>query len=108
MSDENTGIDVLLLENRTFPPSDEFKRDTLVAGTFLYDEANEDYQGFWAKQAAELLTWSKEWDTICEWNLPVLQVVHRWAAERRRELPRPPRRRRQGRQGRDPLRRRAR
>src|SRR4051794_16714006 len=70
MSDENIGIDALLLENRTFPPSDSFKRDTLVAGTFLYDEANEDYQGFWASQASELLTWSKQWDTICEWNLP--------------------------------------
>ena len=63
-------IDDLLLENRTFPPSESFKRDTLVAGTFLYDEAAEDDEGFWARQAAELITWQRPWDTICEWELP--------------------------------------
>ena len=63
-------IDDLASENRTFPPSDEFKKNTLVAGTFLYDEAAQDYQGFWAKQAAELIDWFQDWDTICEWNLP--------------------------------------
>ena len=71
MSDENTGIDALLLENRTFPPSDEFKRDALVAGTFLYDDANEDYQGFWAKQAARAAHLvERSGTTICEWELP--------------------------------------
>ena len=32
------------------------KKDALVTGTWMYDEAAEDYQGFWAKQAGELLT----------------------------------------------------
>ncbi len=63
-------IDDLLLENRKFPPSESFKRQTLVASGFLYDDAAQDYQGFWARQAAELLDWSQEWETICEWNLP--------------------------------------
>ena len=36
----------------------------------MYDEAAADDQGFWARQAAELLDWAKEWDTICEWELP--------------------------------------
>jgi len=63
-------IDALQWEKRTFPPSKEFQRDALVTGTFLYDEAREDDEGFWARQAAELLTWTKEWDTICEWELP--------------------------------------
>jgi len=70
MADESTGIDALLLENRKFPPSDAFKKNALVAGTFMYDDADADYQGFWARQAGDLLTWSREWDTICEWNLP--------------------------------------
>ena len=63
-------IEDYLLEDRTFPPSEEFKKDTLVASPFLYDEANEDWQGFWAKQAAELLDWDEEWHTILEWDLP--------------------------------------
>ena len=36
----------------------------------MYDEAAADDEGFWARQAAELLDWSTEWDTICEWELP--------------------------------------
>jgi acetyl-CoA synthetase len=63
-------IDDLLLENRMFPPPAEFQKNALVAGTFLYDEAAADYQGFWARQAAELLDWDQDWHTICEWNLP--------------------------------------
>ena len=42
----------------------------LVAGPFLYDEADEDYQGFWARQAADLLDWYEEWHTILDWELP--------------------------------------
>ena len=70
MADEHDTIDALLDEQRTFPPSAAFKRDALVADTSLYDDANQDYQGFWARQAAELLDWHREWDTICEWALP--------------------------------------
>ena len=70
MSDNHNTIDDLMLENRKFPPSDDFKRQTLVADTSLYDEAAEDYQGFWARQAADLLSWSTDWETICEWELP--------------------------------------
>ena len=70
MSENHNTIDDLMLENRKFPPSALFKRQALVADTGLYDEAAEDYQGFWARQAAELLTWSTDWSTICEWHLP--------------------------------------
>jgi acetyl-CoA synthetase len=63
-------IDALQWEKRKFPPSDAFKKNTLVAGTFLYDEANKDYEAFWARQASELVAWDTSWDTICEWNLP--------------------------------------
>ncbi len=70
MSDNHNTIDDLMLENRKFPPSADFKRQALVADTSLYDQASEDYQGFWAQQAAELVSWDTEWDTICEWDLP--------------------------------------
>ena len=63
-------IDDLMLENRKFPPSAAFKKNALVTGTELYDEGNEDYEAFWARQASELVTWSRDWDSVCEWNLP--------------------------------------
>ena len=69
-NDNHDTIDALQWEKRKFPPSEAFKKNTLVAGTFLYDEANEDYEAFWARQASELVSWDTQWDTICEWNLP--------------------------------------
>ena len=69
-SDNHDTIDALQWEQRKFPPSDAFKKKTLVAGTHLYEEADRDYEAFWARQASELIEWSRPWDTICEWNLP--------------------------------------
>jgi acetyl-CoA synthetase len=63
-------IDDLLTEGRTFPPSESFKKDALVVGTEIYDEADRDYEGFWARQAADLVDWFEEWNTILEWDLP--------------------------------------
>ena len=72
MADEPTGaaIEDYLIEDRTFPPPEAFKRDALVVGTELYDEADEDHEGFWARQAAALLDWDEEWHTILEWEPP--------------------------------------
>jgi len=71
MSDEqHDTIDALMAENRKFPPSEAFRANALVRDTSLYDEAAEDDEGFWARQAGELLRWTKEWDTILDWRLP--------------------------------------
>ena len=63
-------IESLLAEGRTFPPSEGFKKQARVVGTDVYDEAAQDFEGFWARQAADLLDWTTEWDTILEWDLP--------------------------------------
>ncbi len=72
--DQSTGnhdaIEAFASENRTFPPSETFKADALVTGTDLYDEAARDDEGFWARQASELVHWDTEWDTILDWQLP--------------------------------------
>jgi len=60
----------LLTEGRTFPPPERFKKTARVVGTEIYDEAGRDYEGFWARQAAELVDWFEEWDTILDWDLP--------------------------------------
>ncbi len=73
MADEQASgaaIEDYFVEDRVFPPPEDFKERSLVASPFLYDEADEDYQGFWAKQASELVDWFEEWHTICEWELP--------------------------------------
>ena len=84
MAEETTGIDALQWENRRFPPSESFKRDTLVAGPFMYDEAAQDYQGFWAGQALDLVTWAERVDVDLRVGAAVRQVVRRRQAERHR------------------------
>ena len=63
-------IEALYLEQRRFPPSDSFMRSALLTDTAIYEEASRDHEGFWARQAAELLDWSEDWHTVLEWNLP--------------------------------------
>jgi acetyl-CoA synthetase len=62
-------ISDLLKEDRTFAPSDEVKARALVTDASIYDEANTDREGFWARQAAEL-DWFEDWDTILDWEPP--------------------------------------
>jgi acetyl-CoA synthetase len=57
-------------EERTFPPSPEFVAQALVSDRSLYDEADADYEAFWARQAREQLTWFEDFHTTLEWDLP--------------------------------------
>jgi acetyl-CoA synthetase len=63
-------------ENRIFEPSAEFIKSAAVSGmeayTQLCKEANDDYEGFWAKLARELLIWDKPFTkTLNEENAPL-------------------------------------
>jgi len=64
-----TDIDVLLQENRKFPPAEAFTRQALVRDRALYDEAAADYEQFWARRASEL-EWMRPWDRVLEWDPP--------------------------------------
>jgi acetyl-CoA synthetase len=64
-----TDIDVLLQENRKFPPAEAFTRQALVRDRTLYDEAAADHEEFWARRAAEL-EWMRPWDRVLEWDPP--------------------------------------
>ena len=48
-------IEDYLLEDRHFPPPAGFQANALVASNHLHEEADADYQGFWARQAADLI-----------------------------------------------------
>ena len=58
------------VEDRTFPPSETFRNNALIADRSLYAEAQEDRLGFWARQARELVTWFEDFETVLEWDLP--------------------------------------
>jgi len=63
-------IESLAAEGRTFAPSDEFKAAARIVDAEIYDEANIDLEGFWARQAGDLIDWFEPWSTVCQWDLP--------------------------------------
>ena len=63
-------IEDYYVEDRTFPPSADFVKDAVVSDQIHYDEATKDYEGFWARQARELISWDEDFHTTLEWNLP--------------------------------------
>jgi len=69
MADDPT-IEDWFKEDRAFPPPADFVANALVTDRSMYEEAEADYEAFWARQARELLTWSKDFTQVLEWNLP--------------------------------------
>ncbi len=68
MSDQ--AIEEFYVESRTFEPPDAFRAQALLTDPAVYDEAAADYEAFWARQARDLLSWSNDFDTVLEWDLP--------------------------------------
>ena len=63
------GISALLQEDRVFEPSAEFVQQASVKDAAVYEEADRDPEGFWARFAHEL-EWSQPWRQVLEWNPP--------------------------------------
>ncbi|MSP86129.1 MAG: acetate--CoA ligase [Methylotenera sp.] len=68
-------IESILHENRTFEPSADFVKAANISGMSAYNalcqEATDDYEGFWARLARELLVWHKPFSrTLNEDNAP--------------------------------------
>ena len=68
-------IESVLQENRVFEPSAALVKSANVSGMPAYkalcQEASDDYEGFWAKLARELLVWNKPFTkTLNEDNAP--------------------------------------
>ena len=63
-------IEEFYVEDRTFPPDPEFVEKALLNDSSHYEEAVSDYEAFWARQARELISWDKDFETTLEWDLP--------------------------------------
>jgi acetyl-CoA synthetase len=62
-------IENLLAEDRTFPPDPAFAA-AANARAHLYEEAEADPEGFWARLARERVHWDEPFHTTLEWDLP--------------------------------------
>jgi len=62
-------IEALLLEGRRFPPPEGFRQRANVTDARVYEDAEGDPEGFWARAAGDL-HWFRRWDKVLEWDLP--------------------------------------
>jgi acetyl-CoA synthetase len=76
-NDLSGGVDNLLTETRTFPPSAEFAAQA-NAQPELFERAAADREEFWLEQARELLTWRTEPTQSLDWSDA---PVARWFAD---------------------------
>ena len=63
-------IEVYETEDRSFPPPAAFAAQANTSDRSLYDEADADYEAFWARQARELLDWDEDFTEVLDWQLP--------------------------------------
>jgi acetyl-CoA synthetase len=62
-------FDILLTEDRQFPPPPGFAWPETLTDTAIYEKAAADPESFWAEQA-KLLDWFEPWHTTLSWELP--------------------------------------
>ncbi len=71
-------IESVLVENRVFPPSEVLQKSARIGGMAAYNalckEAEDDFQGFWARHARDNLVWAKPFTQVLdESNKPFYQ-----------------------------------
>jgi acetyl-CoA synthetase len=80
--DHRESIDVLLKEQRRFPPPPHFRAKARIKSMEEYEKlyawSVTDPEGFWAGIAEEHITWHGKWDKVLEYDFSVPYV--RWFA----------------------------
>jgi acetyl-CoA synthetase len=69
---EKESIQVLMSEQRTFPPSDEMSKKAHIGSIEeyekMYKRSVEDPEGFWGEIAEQNISWFKKWDKVLEYD----------------------------------------
>lgn len=73
-----SAIESVMQEHRVFPPPESFAKSAAISGMDAYralcEEAERDYEGFWARHAREQLVWAKPFTKVLnESNAPFYQ-----------------------------------
>jgi len=73
MSEQPSGIESAMQENRLFPPTPAFAAQAHIKSRAEYDklyrESIDNPEKFWGDVASEL-HWFKKWDQVLEWKAP--------------------------------------
>lgn len=82
MSASTSTIESVLVENRVFPPPADFAAKARISGMAQYqalcDEAERDYEGYWARLARENVKWSKPFTQVLDQSNP---PFYKWFAD---------------------------
>lgn len=82
MSTTSSAIESVLVENRVFPPSAGFAAKARISGMAQYqalcDEAERDYEGYWARLARENVVWTKPFTQVLDQSNP---PFYKWFAD---------------------------
>ncbi|MDK1032855.1 MAG: acetyl-coenzyme A synthetase N-terminal domain-containing protein, partial [Planctomycetia bacterium] len=87
MAEAKKGIDSLMTETRTFPPSADFAAKAHIKSfeqyQEMYDRSVNDSDAFWLEQAKSVLVWSKEPTKAREftWDTEGRNIKHTWFAD---------------------------
>jgi acetyl-CoA synthetase len=72
MAEQKESIQVLMDEERTFPPSKAHSSRAHISSMKeyekIYKRSVDDPEGFWAELAEQNLTWYKKWDKVLEYD----------------------------------------
>ncbi len=82
MSASISTIESVLVENRVFPPPADFAAKARISGMAQYqalcDEAERDYEGYWARLARENVKWTKPFTQVLDQSNP---PFYKWFAD---------------------------
>ncbi|MEN2387205.1 acetate--CoA ligase [Comamonas sp. A7-5] len=82
MSAATSTIESVLVENRVFPPPADFAAKARISGMAQYqalcDEAERDYEGYWARLARESVKWTKPFTQVLDQSNP---PFYKWFAD---------------------------
>jgi acetyl-CoA synthetase len=67
--EEREDLEVLLKDEDSFEPPEEFKKQANFNDPKVYEEAESDWEAWW-ESWAEKLDWFEKWETVLDWNPP--------------------------------------
>jgi acetyl-CoA synthetase len=68
-TEDREDLEVLLRDEETFSPPEEFVGQANFSDPAVYEEAEADFEAWW-ESWAEKLDWFEPWETVLEWDAP--------------------------------------
>jgi acetyl-CoA synthetase len=71
-------VEALLGQERVIEPPTDFRSSAVVRDPYIYEEAMQDFEAFWARVAEDMVSWFRKWDKVLEWTPPQTGTQPPW------------------------------